>query len=124
MCFSVLNSPCLVSSISFGLRFPSSGLSGSLLLKQLCKDYFKVFAIPIIRDISTLAPLDCLPVRVWVFIFLMLDNSGLHPERLKYHIRRIFRSPVNSVENVDALVSAGRRHHCVQTGSSNQPPVG
>lgn len=88
MCFSVLNSLCLVSSISFDLRFPSFDLSGSLLLKQLCKDCFKVFAIPIICDISTLASLDCLPVQVWVFFFLMLDNSGLHPECLKYHIRR------------------------------------
>lgn len=79
-----------MSSISFGLRFPSFDLSGSLLLKQLGKDCFKVFAIPIICDVSTLASLDCLPVQVWVFFFffLMLDNSGLHPERLKYHIRR------------------------------------
>lgn len=75
-----------MSSVSFGLRFPSFDLSGSLLLKQLCKNYFKVFAISIISDIATLTSLDYLPCEFG--FFLMLDNSGLHPEHLKYHIRR------------------------------------
>lgn len=60
--FQFSNLYVLVSSVSFGLIFPSFDLSGSLLLKQLCKDYFKVFAISIISDISTLASLDCLPM--------------------------------------------------------------
>lgn len=112
-----------MSSISFGLRSLSCDLNGSLLLRQLCTNYFKVVTISIISDNPISVSHDCLFIWVEVFFFLMLNNFGLHPEHLKYHIRGLFGSPVKSKKTVGVSVLTSKWPNWAQAVSSNWPPV-